>query len=122
MEEEDEEEEVESQEEEEELEVESENEGDLGDEYDLSQYDKLVGKPHYDPDDDAVYKCSNVAVVDGNVVVYRCKYNSISQKWGKVNMKDPIHIGDILSYHGDPNNEKEVNDRLHERNQRGRKK
>jgi len=90
----------------------------------VSQYDYLVGNMHYDPDDDAVYKCYSISVVEGNVVVYRCKFDSKSQKWGKVNMKDPIHIGDILTYHNDPSNENNVNVRLQEpkkvtRNQRG---
>ena len=91
-----------------------EDEGDLNDEYDLSQYDDLIGKLHYDPDDEAVFKCHRITVVDDLVVVYRCKYDSISRKWGKVNMTDPIHIADILDYHNNPTNEENVNARLQE--------
>jgi len=118
----DEEEEVQSQEEA--LEVEPDEE-DLGEEYDLSQYVNLVGKLHYDPDDDAVYKCHSITVVGDDVVVYRCKYDSKAKKWGKVNMRDPIHIGDILGYHNNTTNEDIVNARLQEpaaaaKKQRGR--
>ena len=108
----DEEEEAQSQEEEEGLDDEPEDEGDSGDEYELSQYDYLVGKLHYDPDDKAVFKCHSVAVVGGLVVAYRCKYNSQSQKWGKVNMTDPVHVADIVGYHNNPTNDNEVNARL----------
>jgi len=118
----DEEEEVQSQEEA--LEVEPDEE-DSGEEYDLSQYVNLVGKLHCDPDDDAVYKCHSITVVGDNAVVYRCKYDSKAKKWGKVNMRDPIHIGDILGYHDNPTNEDIVNARLQEpaaatKKQRGR--
>ena len=83
---------------------------DSGDEYDLSHYDHLLGKMHYDPDDKAVFKCHSIAVVGaGVVVVYRCMYNSESRKWGKVNKTDPIHIADILGYHNSPTNEENVN-------------
>ena len=51
----------------------------MGDEYELSQYEDLVGKLHYDPDDDAVFKCHRIAVLGGVVVSYRCKYNSVSR-------------------------------------------
>ena len=54
------------------------------------------------------------AALEGNVVVYRCRYNSKSRTWGKVNLKDPIHIGDILNYHNNPSNEENVNARLKE--------
>ena len=86
-----EEEESDSQEEgEEELEV-VEPEEMVGDsdeeEYNLSKYKYLIEKPHYDPDDQAVYKCSAINVDDeGNIVVYRCKYNSESGEWGEVNI------------------------------------
>ena len=51
----------------------------------------------YDPDDQAVYKCSVIDVDDeGNIVVYRCKYNSESGEWGEVNMDDPIHVAAIV--------------------------
>ncbi len=53
---------------------------DSDDEYDVSHYDYLVGNLHYDPDDDAVYKCYSISVVEGDVVVYPCKYDSKSQK------------------------------------------
>ena len=46
--------------------------------------------------------------------MYRCKYDSKSRKWGKVNMRDPIHIGDILGYHGNPDNAENVNTKLKE--------
>ena len=87
---------------------------DSGEEYDLSQYDYLVGTLHYDPEDDVVFKCDSIAVVGGDVVVYRCKYNSKSRTWGKVNINDPIHIADILDYHSNPTNDDEVNARLQE--------
>ena len=51
----------------------------MGDEYELSQYEDLVGKLHYDPDDDAVFKCHRIAVLGGVVVSYRCKYDSVSR-------------------------------------------
>ena len=51
---------------------------DTGEEYDLSQYDYLVGTLHYDPDDFGVFKCHSITAVDGDVVVYRCNYNSKS--------------------------------------------
>ena len=93
----------------------------------MSQYDYLVGNTHYDPKDDAVYKCYSISVVEGNVVVYRCKFDSKYQKWGKVNMRDPIHIGDILGYHGNRDNVENVNTKLKEvptatTKQRGRPK
>jgi len=87
---------------------------DSGEEYDLSQYDYLVGTLHYDPDDFGVFKCRSITAVDGDVVVYRSKYNSKSRTWGKVNINDPIHIGDILDYHSNPTNDDEVNARLQE--------
>ena len=71
-----------------------------------------MGKLHYDPDDKAVFKRHSVAVVGGLVVAYRCKYNSQSQKWGKVKMTDPVHVADIVSYHNNPTNDDEVNARL----------
>ena len=46
---------------------------DSGEEYDLSQYDYLVGTLHYDPDDFGVFKCRSITAVDGDVVVYRSK-------------------------------------------------
>ena len=109
------------------MEVEPEDEEDSGEEYDLSQYDNLVGKLHYDPDDDAVYKCHSITVVGDDVVVYRCKYDSKAKKWGKVNMRDPIHIFDILGYHGNRDNVENVNTKLKEvptatTKQRGRPK
>ena len=57
--------------------------------YDLSQYDYLLQKLHYDPEDNAVFKSHSIAALEGNVVVYRCKYNSKSRTWGKVKMEDP---------------------------------
>ena len=87
---------------------------DSGEEYDLSQYDYLVGTLHYDPDDFGVFKCRSITAVDGDVVVYRSKYNSKSRTWGKVNINDPIHISDILDYHSNPTNDDEVNARLQE--------
>ena len=59
-----------------------------------------------------MFKCHNIAALEGNVVVYRCKYNSKSRTWGKVKMDDPIHIGDILNYQNNPSNEENVNARL----------
>ena len=61
-----------------------------------------------------MFKCHSIAALEGNVVVYRCKYNSKSRTWGKVKMGDPIHMGDILSYHNNPSNEVNVNARLQE--------
>jgi hypothetical protein len=86
-----------------------------------------VGKLHYDPDDDAVFKCDSITVLYGNVVVYRCKYDSKSRKWSKVNTRYPIHIGDILGYNNNPTYDDDVNARLHEQHaattkQRGRPK
>ena len=100
---------------------------DSGDEYDLSQYDYLLQKLHYDPEDNAVFKYHSIAALEGNVVVYHCKYNSKSRTWGKVKMEDPIHIGDILNYHNSPSNEENVIARLQEptttaTKQRGRPK
>jgi hypothetical protein len=49
--------------------------------------------------DGTVVDTSSVAVVGGLVVAYRCKYNSQSQKWGKVKMTGPIHVVDIIGNH-----------------------
>ena len=87
------------QEEEEELEVQpGEKGGDLDEEeYDLSKYQYLIQKPHYDPDDEAVFKFMAINVDDeGNIVVYRSKYNSDSSEWSEVNMDDPIHVAAVV--------------------------
>ena len=95
---------------------------------DLSQYDYLLQKLHYDFEDNDVFKCHSVAALEGNIVLYRCKYYSKSRTWGKVKMDDPMHIGDILYYHNNnPSNEENVNARLQEpttttTKQRGRPK
>ena len=98
-EEEEEEEEESSTQEEGELEIEQRAEGEDSSEdgYDLSNYQYLIEKPHYDPDDEAVYKCSVIDVDDnGDIVVFRCKYNSESGEWGEVNMDDPIHVAAVV--------------------------
>jgi len=90
-------EESESQDEMEEVEPEEKGGDSEEEEYDLSKYNYLIEKPHYDPDDKAVYKCSVIDVDDeGNIVVYRCKHNSESGEWGEVNMDDPIHVAAIV--------------------------
>ena len=61
-----------------------------------------------------MFKCHSIAAVEGDVAVYRYKYNSKSRTWGKVNMKDPIRIGDILNYHNNPSNQENVNTRMQE--------
>ena len=93
----DEEEEIDDQEEE--LEVQpGEKRGDSDEEeYDLSKYQYLTQKPHYDPDDEVVFKCMAINVDDeGNIVVYRSKYNSDSSEWSEVNMDDPIHVAAVV--------------------------
>ena len=85
--------------EEEDFEVEPEEMGGDSDEeeYDLSKYNYLIEKPHYDPEDTAVFKCSVIGVnAQGDVVVYRSKYNSESGKWSRVNMGDPIHVAAVV--------------------------
>ena len=77
------------------FEVEPEEKGGDSDEqrYDVSKYKYLIGKPHYDPEDKAVFKCGVIDVNNmGHIVVYRSKYSSESGKWCRVNMGDPIHV------------------------------
>ena len=84
--------------------------------YDLSEYEFLVGKSHYDPDDDAVYKTTRVAVnTEGDVVVYRSKYSTNTGKWGKENTRDCIHVQDIIGYTEDHANEERMNSILQPR-------
>ena len=48
-----------------------------------------------------VSRLSPRTLVIGNgaeVVVYRSHYNSNSGKWGKVNLNDPIKVGDVIKY------------------------
>ena len=65
-------------------------------------------------DDAIMFKCHSISIGLGDaVVVYRCKYDSESRKWVKVNMSDPIHTaGIIVGYHNYPTNEENVNARL----------
>ena len=96
----DDEEEEEIDDQEEELEVQPGEKGGDSDEEedDLSKYQYLIEKPHYDPDDIAVFKCMAINVDnDDNIVVYRSKYNSDSGEWGEVNMDDPKHVAAIVS-------------------------
>ena len=70
--------------------------------FDLEPYDYLLGQAHYDPEDNGVFKSVKIVAEDfGNgaeVVVYRSHYNSNSGKWGKVNLNDPIKVGDVIKY------------------------
>ena len=74
---------------------------DSGDDYDLGQYEYLLGETHYDDDkeDSGVFKCMEITVEDDIIVVYRSKYNTKTKKWGKVNLEDPIHVDDIEKCH-----------------------
>ena len=66
-------------------------------------------------DDAIMFKRHSISIGLGDaVVVYRCKYDSESRKWVKVNMSDPIHTADIFGYHNYPTNEENVNARLQE--------
>jgi hypothetical protein len=49
--------------------------------------------------DTGVFKCMEITVEDDIIVVYRSKYNTRTKKWGKVNLKDPIHVDDIQKCH-----------------------
>ena len=52
-----------------------------------------------DEEDAGVFKCMDISVEDDIIVVYRSKYNTRTKKWGKVNLKDPIHVDDIQKCH-----------------------
>ena len=78
--------------------------------FDLSQYLYLKGATHYDSQDKAVYKCADVIAEDFDdgkgpvVVVYRCKFDAVTRKWGKVDKEEPIHVGDVVKYHQNKRN------------------
>ena len=58
-----------------------------------------------------MFKCHRISVVgEDAAVVYRCKYNSESREWGKMNTNDPIHTADIFGYHNYPTNEEKRNE------------
>ena len=81
---------------------ESVNEDEEEESFDLEPYDYLLGQAHYDPEDNGVFKSVKIVAEDfGNgaeVVVYRSCYNSNLGKWGKVNLNDPIKVGDVIKY------------------------
>ena len=80
---------------------EEEESKDSDDDYDLEKYQYLLGETHYDDDEEdaGVFKCMDISVEDDIIVVYRSKYNTRTKKWGKVNLKDPIHVDDIQKCH-----------------------
>ena len=71
--------------------------------YDLDKYSYLKDTIHYDPDDAGVFKCVRIVAEDfgdgAEVVVYRCKYNAQTGKWGATRKNDPIHVADVVKYY-----------------------
>ena len=79
-------------------------------EYDLSAYESLIGETYYDPDDKAVFKISSVTVSDdGDVVVYRCKYNQQTRKWCTENKNHCFHVQDIINCKDNLENQAKMN-------------
>ena len=69
----------------------------MDEEYDLSAFEHLIGEKYYDPDDAAVFKITSVGVSgDGDVVVYRSKYDANSGRWAKEDKDESFHVQDVL--------------------------
>jgi hypothetical protein len=84
----------------------------------LSTYTYLIGTTHYDDEDKAVFKVAKIQAEnfhDGKgvvVVVYRQNFNETTRKWGKVDLNDPIMVGDVIKYHNSYRNRQEMHTRL----------
>ena len=96
----------------------------------MDKYLYLVGTTHYDPDEDdaGVFKCIKIVAEDSNdghgfqASVYRSKYDAKTQKWGKVNMDDPIYADSVVLVHANKACVKRMNSILHKDTQQSKKR